>query len=398
MLRQTLSLDGDGYIFIVDSMNHRIIGSSVEWFSMRRRLYKCTTGSASNQLSYPKSLSFDSHGNMWVIDFENKRLQKFVLTLNHSGRCRCYELIAMSTCFVADVSFNQPELCPNATWNENGITFANNSTIGAYPQAIFIDKSNTVYASNFQSGSIQIWLEGSTSPTSTIVTHSNKSYAMFVSVAGDIYIDNGLNYRVDVWRENASNYPSTLLTGGQCFSLFVDTNNSLYCSLYAVHVVIRRSLNSSDTQLTTVAGTGCSGFLADALYYPRGIFVAIDFDLYVADAGNNRVQLFEAGQVNGTTVAGSGAPGTVHLYYPTAVILDADDFVFITDSNNYRIVGSGPDGFRCIVGCTAAYGSAANQLSIPQGIAFDSYGNIFVIDRDNHRVQKFLLSFNACSK
>jgi hypothetical protein len=37
---------------------------------------------------------------------------------------------------------------------------------------------------------------------------------------------------------------------------------------------------------------------------PKGIFVDIQFRLYVADFTNNRIQCFQPGQVNAKTVAG----------------------------------------------------------------------------------------------
>ena len=299
---------------------------------------------------------------------------------------------------VSGVSVTQPKLCPNATWNQDGITFANSSTIGRGPRSIFINANNTVYAVNHENGSIQIWLEGSPSPSKTLATNTSEENTIFVSAAGDLLISNWANNRVDVWRENATSYTSALTTGGQCFSLFIDANASLYCSLYINYKVIKRSLNGSENQLTTVAGTGCAGYQPYNLYEPSGICVASNFDLYVADAGNNRVQLFQPGQVNGTTVAGRDAAGTIQLNYPTAVMLDADGYLFIADFSNNRIVGSGPNGFRCVVGCTGEYGSALDELAHPSNIAFDSYGNVFVTDTDNDRVQKFVLSFNSCSK
>ena len=261
-----------------------------------------------------------------------------------------------------------------------------------------MNKNNTIYAANCQNGLIRIWLGGSASPTGTIATGSTYSYSLFVTVKGDTYISNMAYSRIDVWRENTNGSASTLYLGGECVSVFVDTNDSLYCSLQNNHQVIKRSLNSSNSQLITVAGADCLGYLPNMLYSPRGIFVAINFDLYVADAGNNRIQRFHPSQVNGTTVAGSGAPGTILLYNPAAVTLDADGYLFITDIYSCRIIGSGPHGYRCVVGCTNQCGSESNQLYHPQSMAFDSYGNIFVVDSNNHRVQKFLLSYNSCSK
>jgi hypothetical protein len=118
----------------------------------------------------------------------------------------------------------------------------------------------------------------------------------------------------------------------------------------------------------------------------------------VADSGNNRIQLFSSGQSSPITVAGSGAPQTIVLNSPTDVVLDADGYLFIVDYNSHRIVGSGPSGFQCIVGCSGVGGSGSNQLNLPFAMAFDSYGNIFVADTYNNRVQLFLLASNSCSK
>jgi hypothetical protein len=106
--------------------------------------------------------------------------------------------------------------------------------------------------------------------------------------------------------------------------------------------------------------------------------------------------MFQSGQLNATTAAGNGAPGTIILSYPIDVILDADGYLFIVDSDNQRIIGSGLAGFRCVAGCSGTYGSASNQLFYPQTMAFDSYGNIFVMDTDNSRIQKFFLTADSC--
>jgi hypothetical protein len=109
--------------------------------------------------------------------------------------------------------------------------------------------------------------------------------------------------------------------------------------------------------------------------------------LYVADNGNNKIQKFSFGQLNGTTVAGDGTSNTIILSGPTAVALVADGYLFIVDNSNNRIVGSGPNGFRCLVACSGSYGFQSNQLMTPRSLSFDSYGNIFVTDTGNSRVR-----------
>ena len=158
-------------------------------------------------------------------------------------------------------------------------------------------------------------------------------------------------------------------------------------------------MKSESNALRIVAGTGSAGSTSTTLNGPRGIFVDVNLDLYVADTGNSRIQLFRSGQLNATTVAGSSSlTTTISLNGPTGIVLDADSYLFIVDNENHRIVGSGPYGFRCLVGCNGSRGSASNQLNHPWTLSFDSYGNMFVLDQWNYRVQKFSLMTNLCGK
>lgn len=45
-------------------------------------------------------------------------------------------------------------------------------------------------------------------------------------------------------------------------------------------------------------------------------------------------------------------------------------------------------GGTCIIGCNGT-GTAPNQLRGPRDLKFDRYGNIYVTDQVNHRIQKF---------
>jgi len=156
------------------------------------------------------------------------------------------------------------------------------------------------------------------------------------------------------------------------------------------HQVVKRPLDSTSSAWTSVAGVaGSYSSTSTYLYNPYGIFVDVNFDLYVADCGNDRIQLFNFGITTGITVAGDAAIGTISLDCPIGVMLDGDKYLFIVDNNYNRIVGSGPNGFRCLVGCSGS-GSVLKSLVYPSSMAFDSHGNIYVTDRNNHRIQKFM--------
>jgi len=190
-----------------------------------------------------------------------------------------------------------------------------------------------------------------------------------------------------------------MLIDQQCFGLFVDIAYNIYCSLRDLNQVVKKHINSISNTLIIVAGSSCSLPTSNVLNRPYGIFVDGNFDLYVADCGNDRIQLFSINQLNGTTVAGSNSTNTTFpLDCPTGVILDADKYLFIVDQSNHRIIGSGPNGFRCIVGCSGSSGSTAEKLLNPTTMVFDSFGNIYVTDTNNNRIQKFVLLNNTNRK
>ncbi|CAF1152441.1 unnamed protein product [Adineta steineri] len=291
------------------------------------------------------------------------------------------------------LSFNQPNFSSTATWNLNGITFANRSIVGGYLINIFVSTNNTIYSTNQEKNTILIWHEESVSPTKIIRGDFRDAHSLFVTSNGDIYIDGGEETgRVQKWIAETNIFVTVMNFNSVCYSLFIDINDTLYCSMYDHHQVVKRSLNDSlVTSNRIAAGAGKDGPASNQLHGPRGIFVDVNLDLYVADSLNDRVQLFQSGESNGITVAGSGSQKpTIILICPIAIILDAEKYSFIVDNNNHRIVGSGLNGFRCLFGCYGE-GSQSNQLNYPAGLSFDRSGNIFVPDTFNHRIQKFLL-------
>jgi hypothetical protein len=115
--------------------------------------------------------------------------------------------------------------------------------------------------------------------------------------------------------------------------------------MYHLNQVVKRWLDDTSTTLTVIAGTNASGSAPDMLNQPYGIFVDINFDLYVADYGNDRIQLFGLGQSYAITVAGNSLSSTtITLDGPTGIVLDGNNYLFIVDRGNSRIVGSGPYG------------------------------------------------------
>ena len=297
------------------------------------------------------------------------------------------------------MSYNAPKLSSCATWDPVGITLGGGSVNITNPIGIFVRNDDTAYVAATGLTQLQMWLNGSNTPRMTFNISSSAPLDVFVINNGDIFVDNGnTQHRVDRWTLNGTSSTTAMYVGNGCYGLFVDTYDNLYCSTNAPHQVIKRSLYDPINSTAMVAGNGNDGSAPDMLSHPRGIFVDLNLQLFVADCYNDRVQRLPYSQQNGTTVAGNGATGTIVLNRPTDVILDADGYLFIVDFANHRVIGSGVNGFRCIVGCTGGWGSAPDQFNLPHSLSFDSGGNLFVTDSVNNRVQKFLLSTNSCGE
>ena len=271
--------------------------------------------------------------------------------------------------------------------------------MGSSAASLFVDTNNSVYVAINSLTQAQAWVQPGNSSPKIFSTGSNAPWSLFVASNGDIYVDNGYtNHEVTKWIWNTTSFVTIMSVNSTCHGLFIDFVDNLYCSMGALNLVTRQSLTNYSSAISVVAGNGTAGSAAHTLNEARGICVDFDLRLYVADCFNDRIQCFALGQLNATTVVGAGSPGTMTLLRPMGVALDGSGYLFIADTNNNRVIGSGTDGFRCIVGCSATGGSSFDQLHYPQNIQFDIDGNLFVADTQNARIQKFFLASNSCGK
>ncbi|CAF1501941.1 unnamed protein product, partial [Adineta ricciae] len=292
---------------------------------------------------------------------------------------------------------NQPKFCPTAIWNRNGSTFANETTLGFKTRSIFINPMNFVYFIHEEKNELLIWDNNSSNPIKRFPGNFSNPASIFVTKDGNIYIDNGdKNGQVQKWIPKINKLTTAMYVYSSCWQLFVDTRDNLYCSLPTHHQVLKNPLYDRETAVSIVAGADSEGSSSDALYDPKGIFVDAKFNLYVADCGNNRVQKFEPGQLDGITVAGDSLSNqTIQLNCPSGIALDSQKYLFIVDSNNHRIIGQGRYGFRCLLGCYGQ-GTDSTQLSFPSTLSFDRFGNMYVLDQGNKRIQTFQYLENTC--
>ena len=126
-------------------------------------------------------------------------------------------------------------------------------------------------------------------------------------------------------------------------------------------------------------GSGSGSFNA-----PADLAVAGDGTIYVTDAGNFRVQYFDAqGKYLGQWGGKGKDPGS--LGYPFGVAVGPQGSLYVSDRQENLVKVYDPKK-----GFVFAFGGPA-LLSGPCGIAMDSQGRLLVADSGNHRIAVFTL-------
>jgi sugar lactone lactonase YvrE len=170
-----------------------------------------------------------------------------------------------------------------------------------------------------------------------------------------------------------------------------------------------RRVGSGTGKITTVAGVGQYGYNGEnikatttAMGFPRGLVVNAAGEFWYSDPGNNRVRMVNSsGNVN--TVAGNGFAGysgdggpatSAQVNQPNGLALDGSGNLYFSDAGNnavrmvdssgniHTIAGTGTAGFSGDGGPA----TSAN-LNSPHGLAFDTTGNLYIVDALNNRVR-----------
>jgi sugar lactone lactonase YvrE len=226
---------------------------------------------------------------------------------------------------------------------------------------------------------------------------------MGIDPKGSIYILDGNNGRVTKWMQRASS--GTVVAGGNgigsatnqlnsACGMFIDSNTS---TIWIADQNNNRIVKWS-SPTTSVVVCGSYGSNNNQFMYPQGLFVDTSNSntLYVADTYNHRIQLWLPGATSGITVAGITGyygSGLNQLWFPTTLMVDNNQNMYILDFSNNRILQwtIGASSGMIIAG-DGTPGTQATQLDYPYNINFDSSGSLYVADTSNNRIQKYLIS------
>ena len=194
-----------------------------------------------------------------------------------------------------------------------------------------------------------------------------------------------------------------------------DSIDNLYIADYYNDVI--REVNATTGVINTVIGNGTAGYKGDGgpplsaeLNAPIGIRFDAQNNLYIADSNNNVVRMVSAATGIITTFAGTGVPGYLGDGGPATlaelngcemVEPDSSGNIYISDFNNYvfRKVSSTTGIISTVAGSTTpGYSGDGGPATLADfyfdngTMAFGCGGNLFMTDDMNNVVREVTLS------
>jgi len=192
-------------------------------------------------------------------------------------------------------------------------------------------------------------------------------------------------------------------------AIALDAAGNIYLLDRNAHKV--RKIDASTNIITTIAGTGISGFSGDGgsaslaqFASPNRLAVDAANNIYIADFSNYRIRKIDANTGIVSTIAGNGTAGysgdggdatQAQIHSITDLAVDAlGNVYFTTGDNRARRVDSFTGKISLVAG-TGVNGYAGDsgdatqaQLKTPFGISVDPYGDVYIADYANARLRK----------
>lgn len=322
-------------------------------------------------------------------------------TFNKSILFLLFSVLAFSGC-------NYFEKKPNILSQAN--TFAGFNREFGEPFGVAVDKKGNIYLSDGDAGKIFRILRDGKIETVSDKFHT-PSIIVFDKDDNLLITDSGSH---TIKRLNITNGEVTHIAGVENKRGTTDgeTSNALFNAPIGLAVSKDGKIYVADTyndkirliengKVSTVAGNS-RGFgdgkgVEVKFDTPCGIAILPDGSLLVADTGNRRLRRIEADETV-KTVAGTGeqdsvdgTPFQAKFVEPTAVTVDDNGTVFVTDGNSIRAIGRRVLPFvETLSGIKRGLADGNlrhSQFNRPSGMALDANGNLFVADSENQTIR-----------
>ena len=349
-----VAVDGAGNLFIADTYRHRIrmvdASGTITTVAGSESGFGGDGGPAVEaQLLFPLGVAVDGAGNLFIADTSNNRI-------------RMVDASGTITTVAGSGGFGY--LVPGGDGGDGGP--AVEAELYS-PRGVAVDGAGNLFIADSSNNRIRM-----VDASGTITTVAGTGESGFGG-------DGGPAVEAELYS------PRGVAVDGAGNLFIADTSN---------HRI--RMVDASGT-ITTVVGTGESGFGGDGgpaveAEFDRPFGVAVDSagNLFIADTSNHRIRMVDStGTI--TTVAGTGASGfggdggpavEAEFDRPFGVAVDSAGNLFIADTSNHRIRMVDPAGTITTVAGTGASGFGGDggpaggpaveaRLRSPRGVAVD---------------------------
>ena len=172
-------------------------------------------------------------------------------------------------------------------------------------------------------------------------------------------------------------------------------SNTLYIADFYNHRLMSYKAGAKNGTLG-LGGLG-SGITSTKLFYPVGLtYDSFSNSLVIANVAAQTIVRYALGATSWTLVAGNinGTIGSdsTSFSYPIDMTYDPMGNMYVADRDNHRIQFFSDGGVigTTIAGITGVMGNNTMTFNGPWAVRLDSQLNLYVADTFNHRIQKFL--------
>lgn len=137
---------------------------------------------------------------------------------------------------------------------------------------------------------------------------------------------------------------------------------------------------------------GSRGWQTGEFDHPTDIALSFQrsYRLYIADTGNNRVQYCNF--VDQIFYPLSESVDDVLLDSPEGIGIGRNGEVYVVDTGNHRWIEFNVAGVPVVA--RGSFGNSSEQLWNPTDLDVDAHGNVYVVDTGNHLIKKYDFSGN----